>query len=76
MERVKIEDPEIDIALTSFKKVKVVGEVKWGKITMEDVKAVERKLEAFDAERLLIVQDKRDLRSKILKIIEPADLLR
>jgi len=43
---------------------------------MEDVKAVERKLEAFDAERLLIVQDKRDLRSKILKIIEPADLLR
>jgi len=75
MEKVKIEEPEIDIALVLFKKLKIVGEVKWSRITMEDVRAVEKKLEAFDAERLLIVPDKSGLRSKILKIIEPADLL-
>ncbi len=73
---VKIEEPEIDFALVSFKKVKVVGEVKWKKIGLGEVKAAEDKLSAFDAEKLLVVPDKRGLKSSILKILEPAELLR
>lgn len=76
MAPIKIEDPEIDIALVSFKKIKVVGEVKWEKVTMGDVKKIEEKLGKFDAEKLLIVRNKKGLKSDILKILEIKDLLK
>jgi len=75
MVSVKIEEPEIDITLISFNKIKVVGEVKWKKITMGDVKRIEEKLSKFNAEKLLIVKDKRGLKSDVLKIFEIKDLL-
>lgn len=74
---VNIDEPEIDFALTSFKRIKVVGEVKWGKVTAKDVTETEKKLAQFDAERLLVVPEKAGLpRSKLLTILEPADLLK
>ena len=77
MQTVKIEDPEIDFALVSFKRLKVVGEVKWGKVSAEDVREVEKKLGQYKgAERLLVVPDKTGLKSDVLRIIEPADLLK
>ncbi|MCC7552726.1 ATPase [Candidatus Micrarchaeota archaeon] len=76
MKPVKIEEPEIDIALVSFKKIKVVGEVKWKKVTMEDIKKIEEKFSKFNAEKLLIVKNKKGLKSDVLKIFEIKDLLK
>ncbi len=74
---VNIDEPEIDFALASFKRIKVVGEVKWGKVTAKDVTETEKKLAQFDAERLLVVPEKAGLpRSKLLTVLEPADLLK
>jgi len=76
MEAVKIDEPEIDLALVSFKKLRVVGEIKWGKVSADDVRTVEKKLDGFDVEeKILVVPDKTGLHSKTLRIMEPADLL-
>jgi len=73
---VRIDDPEIDLALTSFNKLRIVGEVKWKKVSQSEVKEVEKKLGQFDAKRLLVVPDKEGLSSDVLTICEPMDLLR
>ncbi len=56
---VKIINPEIDIALTEFKKVKVVAEVKWkNKLSRTEIMKVEEKLTRFqEARKILIVPD-------------------
>lgn len=57
---VKILKPEVDIALVEYKRLKVVGEVKWKRrVTREEVREAEEKLSKFDAERkILIVPEK------------------
>ena len=57
---VKILDPEIDIALLDYRRVRIVAEVKWvNRITRETVRKIESKLFRFeDAEKILIVPDK------------------
>jgi len=56
---VKIIEPEIDIALTKFRKVALVAEVKWAnKIRREDVRKAEEKLARYpESRKLLIVPD-------------------
>ena len=53
---VKIFNPEIDIALTRFDKLEIVGEVKWkNKIKYEDIKKAEEKLRKVNAKRYLLI---------------------
>ena len=56
---IKILNPEIDIALIEFKKVKVVAEVKWkNKLSRTEIMNVEEKLTRFqEARKILIVPD-------------------
>ncbi len=53
---VKILDPEIDIALVEYNRLKIVAEVKWSKrISAREARRVEAKLYQFDAEKHLLV---------------------
>ncbi len=59
MKKVVIEEPEIDIALTRFKKLALVGEVKWGRrVTSKEIKKVANKLNLFNCDKILIVPDR------------------
>jgi hypothetical protein len=58
LKRVIIEEPEIDIALAEFNKIKVVAEVKWGKVKQLELKKIEDKLSQFKAKKIIIVQNK------------------
>lgn len=73
---VKIEEPEIDFALTTFKKISVVGEVKWKCPNAMELRKIEEKLGKFAEEKLLIVPEKIGIESKVLKIFEPWELLK
>jgi len=55
----KIQDPEIDIALYKFKKLKLVGEIKWKEyINKKEIRGVEEKLNRFkEAKKYLIVPE-------------------
>ena len=53
-------DYEVDIALTDFKKLKVVCEVKWkNRIAKRELARIESILNRFSCRRILIVPDKR-----------------
>ncbi len=72
---VKIFDPEIDIALTRFKRLEVVAEVKWKEnVKREEVEKVERKLGKIKAKKFLIVPDEADVRSDKVEILTPGIL--
>ncbi len=52
-------DYEIDLALTDFKKIKVVAEVKWKKsVSRTEISRVEENLNGFEARKILIVPHK------------------
>ncbi len=72
---IKILDPEIDIALTKFNKLYLVGEVKWRReLTSSEIKKIEEKFRKIKAkEKLLIVPDKTTL-SKEPKGISTVDI--
>jgi hypothetical protein len=75
LKMVKVEKPEVDIALTEFNRIKVVGEVKWKKINQKELEAVEEKLYHFkNAEKYIILQEKGKLESKKAKLIDCNDL--
>ncbi|NPA76671.1 MAG: ATP-binding protein [Candidatus Diapherotrites archaeon] len=59
LQAVKIMKPEIDIALASFEKIRIVAEVKWkNRIKRSEVREAEAKLAQTGAEkRILIVPD-------------------
>lgn len=58
-------DYEIDIALTDFKRLKVVGEVKWKhRLSKADIQRVEEVLGKFDCRRILIVPERSALPSE------------
>jgi len=56
MKYIKIEQPEIDIALVQFKKLKLVAEVKWRKNI--NVLKTEEQLKDFNVEKILITPKK------------------
>jgi len=75
---VKILQPEIDIALTKFKKLKLVAEVKWiTDITGQKLRKVEEKLAKVPAEtKLLVLPDKTILsRDTWLQLLDIKDLI-
>ena len=59
LREVKINKPdmELDISLVSFNKLKVVGEVKWkNRLTVNELKKIEDKLNRFECKRILVVK--------------------
>ncbi len=62
LKKVKIEEPEIDIALKRFNRIALVGEVKWRKgVTDGQIRKIAEKLGKFKAKRIIVVPDKRNL---------------
>ncbi len=56
LQKTIIDDPQIDIALMSFKKLALVGEVKWKKrIRADEIKSIEQKLSEFGNIRKILV---------------------
>ncbi|WP_457754501.1 ATPase [Thermococcus sp.] len=58
MRRVSVELPklELDIALQDFKKLELVGEVKWkNRVKREEIRKIEKKLSRFDCRKVLVV---------------------
>jgi hypothetical protein len=52
-----IEEPPLDIALFEFKRLKMVGEVKWGKVEKEELLKIAERLRKFDAERYIVIPE-------------------
>ena len=75
---VKILEPEIDIALTRFKKIALVAEVKWvSKLKKEDVRKAEEKLSRFpEARKILIVPDATTTPETWLEVMDVKDMIR
>lgn len=64
-EKISERDYEVDIALTDFKKLKVVGEVKWkNRINKTEINRIEEVLNRFNCRRILLVPDKKLLGKK------------
>ena len=76
MKPVKIQEPEVDVALVKFKKLSVVAEVKWRKeITKKEIRKVEKKLESFsDARKILVVPDKKSIPTTDLEVWDVGDM--
>ncbi|MEB3759274.1 MAG: AAA family ATPase [Desulfurococcales archaeon] len=76
---VKILQPETDIALTKFKQLKLIAEVKWtSDITRQKLREIEEKLAKLPAEtKLLILPDKTILpRETWLQVLDITDLVK
>ncbi len=72
-------DYEIDIALTKFKKLKVVCEVKWKKrIDKYEIKRIEEVLNRFKCKKIMIVPEKKNLERapKGIKLLDVKDILK
>ncbi len=78
LKKIKINNPEIDIALKRFDRIVLVGEVKWRKkLSRSDIRKIEEKLSMFECEKILIVQDKRNMEyNGDLKILDAGDILK
>jgi hypothetical protein len=63
MKKIMIEEPQIDIALCEFKKLRVVAEVKWKeKVSKTEIKSIEEKLNKFkNCRKILIVPENKVL---------------
>ncbi len=75
---VKIMEPEeIDIALVEYKKLKIVGEVKWkNNLTRSEIKRIESKLHHYpEAEKILIVPDETIIPETSLKILDTKKMI-
>jgi len=56
VEKIVEKDYEIDVALTDFKKLKIVAEIKWKKeLTEKELRKIEEKLEKYACRKILIV---------------------
>ncbi len=68
-------DYEIDIALYTHKKLKLVAEVKWKKeVNRREVAKINNTLTQYDCEKLLITQDKTKIQGEIDPIIQTIDV--
>ncbi|WP_297071341.1 ATPase [Thermococcus sp.] len=77
---VSVEKPELelDIALEGFKKLEIVGEVKWKKrVKREEVRKIEEKLWKFDCRKVLIVPSVEVLKREPegIEVLTPEDLV-
>lgn len=77
---VKIELPqiELDVALQGFRRLELVGEVKWRKrIKTSEIRRVEEKLNRFKCRRVLVVPDEGALERKPsgIEVLTPEELL-
>ncbi len=74
---VRIESPEIDVALVEYRSLRVVAEVKWvNRLSTSDVKRIEAKLARFpEAEKILIVPDKTIVPETWLQVWDISDLV-
>ncbi|AMQ17886.1 ATP-binding protein [Thermococcus peptonophilus] len=77
---VRIEEPdlEVDVALQGFKRLELVGEVKWkSRVKREEVWKIEEKLSRFNCRKVLVVPDESVLESepKTVEVLTPEDLL-
>ena len=52
---------DIDIMLLDFKKIYLVGEVKWRKVSKKEIKEIEERLSKFQCRKMLIVANKDNL---------------
>ena len=69
-------DFEVDGVLLKFKKPEIALEVKWGKLSREDIRKTEEKLGSISARRkVLFVPDKKDVKGG-LEILDVNDLLK
>ena len=69
-------DYDIDGVLLKFKKPEIVLEVKWKKVSKEDIKKAEETLARINAgKKILFVQDKRGVKSS-LDVWDVEDLVR
>ena len=78
LQKVKILNPEIDIALKRFSKLEIVGEVKWRKnIPKKDLINVCDRLSRFKCRKILIVQNKEsvDLKNRDVEIMDVKDII-
>ncbi|MBI4181958.1 MAG: ATP-binding protein, partial [Candidatus Aenigmarchaeota archaeon] len=67
-------DFDIDACLLKFKKPEIAVEIKWGTVSVKDVRTAEQTLEGFTAKkRVLFVPDKKSVRST-LQVIDVHDL--
>ncbi len=75
---VKIVEPEIDIALTRFRKVTLVAEVKWvNRVRREDVRRAEGRLAKYpEARKLLIVPDASTTPETWLEVMDAKDMVK
>ena len=70
---------EIDIALCKFKKLQVVGEVKWrNRLSSAEIKAIEEKLQGFNCRKILVVPNNGVLERKPegFEVITARDLIK
>ncbi len=68
---------DIDIALHTFKKIKVVGEVKWKKrIKRSETRKINEVLSRYSCEKFLVVPDKRGIEGELDREIEVYDIKR
>ncbi|ASJ02937.1 ATPase [Thermococcus profundus] len=75
---VELPELELDIALQGFRKLEIVGEVKWKvRVKREEIAKIEDKLGQFDCRKLLIVPDEAVLERKPegIEVLTPSDLV-
>lgn len=81
LRRVSVELPELelDIVLKGFKRIELVGEVKWKEgVSREEIRKIEEKLSRFDCRRVLVVPDYGVLEREPsgIEVLTPRDLLK
>jgi len=76
--KVELPDLELDVALQGFKRLELVGEVKWRKgIKASEIHRIEEKLSRFKCKRVLVVPNERVLERKPdgIEVLTPWELL-
>jgi len=79
MVSVELPELELDIALQGFKKLGLVGEVKWKeRVKREEVRKIEEKLSRFDCRKILVVpsEDVLDREPEGIDVMTPEELLK
>ncbi|MFA4639457.1 ATPase [Pyrococcus kukulkanii] len=81
MKRLYIELPnlQLDVALGSFKRIEIVGEVKWKEfVGRDEIRKIEEKLSRIDARRFLVVPslDALEKEPEGVEVLTPEDILR
>jgi len=71
----KIENPEIDISLFKFNKLKLIAEVKWkNEIKSKEINKLIEKFEGFKCYKYLILKDKDCLKEKYRDLLEESNI--